>query len=517
MTLLVLSHLPLGLYLVVVAALSLFGAHMGFLLWLGRRMTLGSTPPRTVPLSPAAFPRVTVQLPIYNERYVADRGIRALAGLEWPRDRLQIQVLDDSTDDTTTIARQAVDELRAAGHDIVLLHRAQRDGFKAGALAAGLPSATGEFVAMFDADFLPAPDFLMALLVRRTAFADSRVGFVQARWSFLNRDVNLLTRAQAVMHDPHFFVEQPVRCQQGWTFNFNGSGGIWRRACIDDAGGWIADTLTEDLDLSYRAFLRGWKATYEGDVLAPNELPEDIFSFKRQQARWARGSIQCARKLLGPVWRSPKFSWGSRVIATVHLLGYSLHLFLLAFVLLWPVCQLMPYWFPGTPGFPDWLLWFAPLGVCYPVVMVCSQLVQRGPWSRVWLDFPLAAWLGVGLGFANSFAVLEGFFRAETGVFVRTPKPAGASLPARGIYRARADWTMGFEALIVVALAGLGVEMWAKDFRLWALGPFFYGGGYLFILILQVRELAGRRQARPAAAVSNSAPSVPSLASITDE
>lgn len=508
------SELPLALYLVVVTALSLFGAHIGLLLWIGRKMKLGGRRSQTEAVV-GDLPRVTVQLPLFNERYVAERGIRAAAALIWPRERLQIQVLDDSTDDTTGIARRAVEELRAAGHDIVLLHRDRRDGFKAGALGAGLATASGEFVAIFDSDFLPAPDFLQELLVRRAPFADPRMGFVQARWSFLNRDQNLLTRAQAVMHDPHFFIEQPVRCRQGWPFNFNGSGGIWRRACIDDAGGWIADTLTEDLDLSYRAFLRGWRAAYEGEVLAPNELPEDIFSFKRQQARWARGSIQCACKLLGPVWRSPEFSVPSRLFATVHLLGYSLHLCLLGFVLLWPVCQLMPIWFPGTPGFPDWLLWFAPLGVCYPAAMVCTQLAQRGPWTRVWIDFPLAAWLGIGLGFANSYAVLEGFFRRETGVFVRTPKPAGAQLPARGIYRARADWTMGVEALIVVLLVGLGVEMWAKDFRFWALGPFFYGGGYVLMLGVQIRELWARRHRNPGAAGARGA--VPQMAAAAEE
>ena len=490
----VFSHLPFALYLAVVAALALSGAHLGALLWLGRRMTPDAPPP--VAPVPGPLPRVTVQLPIYNERFVAARSIRAAAALTWPRERLQIQVLDDSTDDTTEIARRTVAELRAAGHDIVVRHRERRDGFKAGALAAGLATATGELVAIFDADFLPAPDFLTALVVERGAFADPRTGFVQARWSYLNRDRNRLTRAQAVMLDSHFFIEQPVRCAQGWPFNFNGSGGVWRRACIDDAGGWTADTLTEDLDLSYRAFLRGWRGRYESGVTAPNELPEDIFAFKRQQARWARGSLQCARKLLGPVWRTPGLTPAARVFATAHLLGNTVHVFLLGFVLLWPVCQLLPWWVREAPEFPGWLLWLGPLGALYPVAMLRVQLAQRGRRARrVLADIPFAMALGLGLGCANTVAVLQGIFRRGTGVFHRTPKVGATPPGAEGAYRARADWKLGAEALIAVARGGLGLVMGAKGFGLWALGPIFCGGGYGLVLGLQLRALAGRGRA----------------------
>lgn len=487
-----LPHLILGLYIAVVVVLTGYGAHMGLLLWLGRRWRL-SPGRRATP--PAELPRVTVQLPLFNERFVAERGIRAMAALDWPRERLQIQVLDDSTDNTAAIARRVVEELAESGHDIVYLHRRRRDGFKAGALAAGLQTATGELVAMFDADFLPAPDFLRRVIVEHGAFADPTVGFAQARWAYLNRDENLITRAQATMHDPHFFLEQPVRAARGWIMGFNGSGGIWRRSCIEAAGNWTSDTLTEDLDLSYRAFFAGWRATYVGDIEAPNELPDEILAFKRQQSRWARGSIQTARKHLGALWRSPRTTLVMRVLGSVHLLGYSLHPFLLGFVLLWPVCQLMPHWVPGAPALPDWLLWLTPFGLCYPAAMICTQLAQRPFSRRIGVDLLVSTWLGIGLGLSNTVAVLEGFFRADAGVFLRTPKQ-GADVTPRSRYRVRADWTLAGEILIVVVLAALGLEMWSKGFRLWSVGPFFYGGGYVVIVAMQLREWMAASQTR---------------------
>jgi len=253
------------------------------------------------PLSPAEWPRVTVQLPIYNELHTAERLLTAVAGLDYPRDRLEIQALDDSTDATRELVTKVVERLRQQGVDIVHITRHDRAGFKAGALTMGLVQAKGELVAIFDADFLPPADFLKRLV---PYFSDTAVGFIQTRWGHVNRDYSTLTQTEALGMDGHFVVEQTARNRAGLFINFNGTAGIWRRDCIDDAGGWTGDTLTEDLDLSYRAQLRGWRSTYLPGMVVPSELPPQIAAFKRQQARWAQGSIQTALKLIPPLLRS---------------------------------------------------------------------------------------------------------------------------------------------------------------------------------------------------------------------
>ncbi len=278
------------------------------------------------------LPLVTVQLPIYNELYVSERIISAVCALDYPANKLQIQVLDDSTDETTTLIRQLVDEAHAVGTNIVHVHRTNRVGYKAGALAEGMETATGEFVAIFDADFVPPPDFLLRTV---TQFAEPTVAFVQARWGHLNRDYSWLTKIQALAIDGHFLVEQSGRGDRGYWFNFNGTAGIWRAEAIRDAGGWTAETLTEDLDLSYRAHLRGWTACYLEDLVVPAELPVQLLGFRRQQHRWARGSMECARKLLPSVWRSDA-KIGTKFQATVHLLAYGIHLLLLLLLLIYP-------------------------------------------------------------------------------------------------------------------------------------------------------------------------------------
>ena len=286
------------LYGVCVLLLSLYGANSLVLIWLFLRHRDDSG---AEPLAPETWPHVTVQLPIYNELHIVERLLTAAARLDYPGDRLEIQVLDDSTDETRRVASQTVARLRAQGTDIVHIVRPNRAGYKAGALAAGLDQAKGELIAMFDADFDPPAVFLRNVVPH---FADSAVGCVQTRWGHLNRDYSPFTRAQALGVDGHFVVEQTARSRSGMFVNFNGSAGVWRRRCIDDAGGWQGDTLTEDLDLSYRAQLRGWRIAYLPDVIVPAELPAQISGFKRQQARWAQGSIQTALKLVGPLLRS---------------------------------------------------------------------------------------------------------------------------------------------------------------------------------------------------------------------
>ncbi|HEX7588461.1 MAG TPA: cellulose synthase family protein, partial [Anaerolineae bacterium] len=320
------SWILLGLYLFAASILAIYGFNtclVACLYWRKRTLTLAEPPLNEIP-------RVTVQLPVFDELYVVERLIDAAAALDWPRDRLQIQVLDDSEDETTAIAQARVDHFRRRGLDIGLVHRMDRTGFKAGALAGGLKSATGEFVVIFDADFAPPVDFL-----KRTIpyFARPAVGLVQARWGHLNATYSALTRAQSIALDGHFVVEQTARSRNGLFFNFNGTAGVWRRTCIEQSGGWHGDTLSEDLDLSYRAQLGGWEMIFLPDVVAPAEIPPQIHAFKRQQFRWAKGSTQCLFKLAPRILTARNTSLFKRVEGILHLSGYMMNPMILLMVL----------------------------------------------------------------------------------------------------------------------------------------------------------------------------------------
>ena len=314
----IISALLVMLYLLVLLGLALYGFNAlimsGLFLWHWPRLKK-STPPPT----PAEWPSVTVQLPIFNERLVIERLIDAVAGLDYPRDRLFIQVLDDSTDETRALARVRVASHAAQGVNISYIQRPDRVGFKAGALAFGLTCTASGFIAIFDADFVPPPDFLRQVMPH---FADPHVGMVQTRWGHLNAEATPFTRAQAIALDGHFIIEQTARSQSGLLLNFNGSGGVWRRAAIDSAGGWQADTICEDFDLSYRAQLAGWKLSYVPDVVAPAEIPPTLTAYKRQQFRWAKGSIQCLGKLGGRLLAARLSIW-HKVQALLHMGGYS--------------------------------------------------------------------------------------------------------------------------------------------------------------------------------------------------
>ena len=289
----------LTIYYLVLGVLAFYGLHRLALVMVYLR-TRRRVPPR--PADPLEWPVVTVQLPLYNEMYVAQRLIEAVCRLDYPRDRLEIQVLDDSADETTGIVARVVEEQRRLGIDIHHLHRTDRRGFKAGALAAGLERARGNLIAIFDADFVPQPEFLREAVPH---FSDPGLGMVQGSWAHINRGYSLLTRAQAILLDGHFLIEHTARNRGGCFFNFNGTAGIWRREAILLPGGWQHDTLTEDLDLSYRAQLAGWKFLYLPDLAVPSELPVDINGFKGQQYRWTKGSVQTGRKLLGRILRAP--------------------------------------------------------------------------------------------------------------------------------------------------------------------------------------------------------------------
>jgi cellulose synthase/poly-beta-1,6-N-acetylglucosamine synthase-like glycosyltransferase len=321
--------IPLAIvYLLTVGALFVYGVNFFYMIVLSWRWR----PDDEAAVEMDEWPSVTVQLPIYNELYVAERAINAVARLDYPADKLQIQVLDDSTDETAVIAKTAVFRHRTAGINIQHLHRTNREGFKAGALQNGLTQASGDYIAMFDADFVPKPDFLYRTLPRFRP----QDAFVQARWGHLNRNYSLITRLQGLAIDAHFMVEQVGRFAGGYWFNFNGTAGIWRRAALDDAGGWQADTLTEDLDLSYRALLRGWRARYLRETVVPAELPVSMNAFRRQQHRWARGSLECALKLGPQVWQAD-LPLLKKVEASLHLTGYVVHLLLFVLSILYPV------------------------------------------------------------------------------------------------------------------------------------------------------------------------------------
>jgi cellulose synthase/poly-beta-1,6-N-acetylglucosamine synthase-like glycosyltransferase len=401
-------------YLSVLLGLSAYGIHRYFIVYLFLRNR------KREPMPVRYFedlPKVTVQLPIFNEVYVAERLLRSVSEMDYPQDKLQIQVLDDSTDETREITASSAEQLRQRGFNVDLIHRVDRTGFKAGALAAGLESAEGEFVCILDADFVPRPD-----LLQRTIhfFTDPKVGMIQTRWGHLNRGYSLLTRVQAMFLDGHLLLEQTARSRSGRFFNFNGTAGLWRKSCIVDAGGWQHDTLTEDLDLSYRAQLIGWKFIFLPDVVTPAELPVDMNGFKSQQHRWTKGSVQTCKKLLPRIWRS-NLSFAIKLEATGHLVSNF------AYLLLACLCVLLHPSVGGPPpGSVRTLLIDIPIffaaSVSVAVFYICSQRVLHpDTWMKEILFLPCLLALGIGLSLNNARAVLEAIFNHQS-EFTRTPK-----------------------------------------------------------------------------------------------
>jgi len=364
------------------------------------------------------LPRVTVQLPIYNELYVAERLVDSVCELDYPRELLQIQLLDDSTDETTALLARLTEEKRALGFAIEHLHRSDRGGYKAGALRAGLESATGEFVAIFDADFLPQADFLEQVIPHLVA--DPNLGLVQARWEHINGDYSLLTRIQAIALDAHFAMEQQVRNRAQLFINFNGTAGVWRKSCIEDAGNWHADTLTEDLDLSYRAQLRGWRFLYLNDLAVPAELPSEINGLKSQQFRWTKGAIETAKKHLPAVWRS-SLPLKVKLHATAHLTSNLVFPCILLIALLNVPMLLV------KQSHPEYAIYFNLMGI-FILSSISSLLFYlfaqrdiREDWQRRMLLFPLFMAGTMGFAVNNTRAVLEALFNRRS-AFERTPK-----------------------------------------------------------------------------------------------
>ena len=401
-------------YLTVLFGLSGFGFHRLRLLYLSRKEDLESVSDSEQFEVHNHCPRVTIQLPIFNERHVATRLIDAACRIDYPRQHLEIQVLDDSTDDSRALIDEAVLRWQSVGIPIKTLRRTNRYGFKAGALAAGMQASSGELFAIFDADFVPPPSFLSRLI---PYFDKPDVGMIQARWAHLNRHESLLTEAQAILLDGHFSIEQKARNQNGLWFNFNGTAGIWRRNCIEDAGGWAHETLTEDLDLSYRAQMRGWSFKYVDSFGVPAELPSDYNAFRSQQHRWAKGSVQVAKKLLSKVLFG-QFPLETKFETACHLLAN------LNYLLVSVLCICVPplVFLEAKNGLFSWIgsHVFLVGSLCFAAFYVGSQRCHQ-PIRRSILLLPVVFAIGLSLCLNNSRAVLEAIFN-QISPFVRTPK-----------------------------------------------------------------------------------------------
>ena len=359
---------------------------------------------------------VTIQLPMYNEMYVAERLINAICEIDYPKDKLEIQVLDDSTDETVDIVAKAIKQKRDEGFDIQHVRRTNRLGFKAGALKEGLKFAKGKYVAIFDADFIPKVDFLRKTL---KYFSNDKIGLVQTRWEHLNENYSILTKIQALALDGHFVIEQTVRNKSGFFIQFNGTGGVWLKECIEDAGNWHADTLTEDLDLSYRAQLKGWKFIYLRDFTTPAELPVEMNALKAQQFRWTKGAIETGMKLLPMVWKG-KIPFRVKLQATFNLTNNLVFPFtLLAGILNVPLIFIKnagPYW-----SFFNFMAIFVVAFISTFLFYLFSQKDVHDDWRKKIALFPLFMAGSMGFALNNTRAVIEGLMSRKS-EFVRTPK-----------------------------------------------------------------------------------------------
>jgi cellulose synthase/poly-beta-1,6-N-acetylglucosamine synthase-like glycosyltransferase len=471
-------------YFTILGVLSVYGLHRYDTIhtYFKHRKKATAEPPKRF----EQLPPVTIQLPLYNERYVVERLIEEVTKIEYPKDRLQIQVLDDSTDDTAPFAEALVQRYHALGHPIEYHHRSNRHGFKAGALQEGLKTAIGDLVAVFDADFIPPADFLMRTVHH---FADPTVGVVQTRWSYLNRDYNFLTEVESMLLDGHFILEHGARSRAGYFFNFNGTAGILRVKMIEDAGGWQHDTLTEDSDLSYRAQLKGWRFVYLPGLHCPSELPVEMHGFQVQQFRWAKGLTQVSKKLLPSIFKAD-IPTRVKIEAFLHLtpnVSYPLMIVLSALML--PVMIVRFYMGIWQMVFLDLPLIAASFWSISLFYVVAQRELYPKNWKRSVLLLPMLIAVGVGLTIINTRAVLEAFFGVET-AFVRTPKFAIGERPMKleaKQYRRRSGWLPYAEILfgtyfVVMIVFAIGTfNYFAIPFLLiFVLGYYWAGFGTLY-------------------------------------
>ncbi|HLJ22989.1 MAG TPA: cellulose synthase family protein [Candidatus Acidoferrales bacterium] len=471
-------------YFTVLIILAAYGMHRYYLVYAyyKHRQNVPGPPPEIT-----EWPKVTIQLPIYNERYVIERLVDAVARFDYPRELLDVQVLDDSTDETQEVARACVERYQALGFPIHYLHRTDRTGYKAGALAEGLNSATGEFVAIFDADFLPSPDFL-----RRTIpyFTDPKIGMVQGRWTYLNRHYSALTEVETILLDGHFVMEHGARSRAGSFFNFNGTAGVWRRRVIDEAGGWQHDTLTEDTDLSYRAQLIGWKFLYLPDVECASELPVEMNAFKAQQARWAKGLMQTAKKILPRVMRSSEsaqIKWESVFHLTANI-SYPFMVVLSTLLLPAMIVRFYQGWFQML--FIDLPLFIASSCSISGFYLTSQRVLYPKTWKRSILYMPFVMAVGIGLSVRNAKAVLEAIFGVQS-EFVRTPKfriEGQAGTWKKKLYRNRAGWMPYME--IALGLYFAATIVYSIQNENYATAPFLFlfVWGFLYTGVMSVAQ-----------------------------
>ena len=486
------------IYFTTLVLLSCYGLHRYWMIYLYLRH-------RKEVFEPAGLlkelPQITVQLPLYNEMYVAERLLDAVAALDYPKDKLEVQVLDDSTDETTEIVARKSAELCKRGFLVRHIHRTNRHGFKAGALENGLHQASGEYIAIFDADFVPQTDLLQKII---HYFSDPSVGMIQTRWGHLNEQYSLLTRIQSMLLDGHFLIEQTARARSGRFFNFNGTAGIWRRSCIEAAGGWQHDTLAEDLDLSYRAQMKGWRFLFLPDVVTPAELPVEMNAFKSQQHRWAKGSIQTCKKLLPLLWRS-NLPLKIKFEGTVHLTSNFGYLMLIVVC----ACFHAPaaagtYQASGGNPWTKLLLVDVPLffaaSVSISAFYFCAQRELHAQWWKRLLYLPVLMAVGVGLCINNARAVLEAMFNHHSD-FIRTPKYGAArrrEFQARNKYRALRGLIPYIELSFGVYFSYVLVG--AIDHGQWSLIPFvlIFQGGFLYVGLMSLLQSSWRAFRQPA-------------------
>lgn len=486
------DYVVLSLYYGSLSVLCFFGLHRFFLLVL----YLKHCKERQRPIDTfTELPTVTVQLAMFNEMYVAEKLIDTICDFDYPRDKLQIQVVDDSTDDTVQIVSRAVKEKSALGFDIEYVHRKDRTGFKAGALANGLKTATGEFVAMFDADFDPPRDWLMKVI---HYFTDENIGLVQTRWEHINRDSSLLTKAQALMLDGQFAIEHPARQRSGAFFNFNGTAGIWRRRTIDEAGGWSHDTLTEDMDLSLRAYIKGWRSIYLDFVTAPAELPTLVSAYKVQQHRWAKGFVESARKLVPVVWRS-NMPLPVKVEATIQLCESTAWFFVISMMLTAFPAMIIRLDAPSISLlYIDLPIFLAGMGsFCVFFTFAAYRFTNRWVSRAIILPFVMA--LGTGIALSNSKGVFEALLGYKT-EFVRTPKFNVSS--SHETVRLKKKKYLGVKSMLPLLELSLAVFfmvelMMCLRYKLWLTIPFFsiffIGNVYVgFLSLTQGRSFFGK-------------------------
>ncbi len=482
------SNILLAIYVMCVMALFVYGINCYYIVWRfwktyrkeSTRIRKHINAAQSVFNNPAALPHVTTQIPLYNEANVAERVILAVAAIDYPASRHEIQILDDSTDETSTIVDQVASSLRREGKDIVVFRRKNRQGYKAGALAEGLQVCKGTFIAIFDSDFVPHPNYLRQMIP--ALLADEKLAFVQARWGHLNTSHSVLTQAQSIGIDGHFMIEQSTRAFNGFFMNFNGTAGVWRKAAIIDAGGWQSDTLTEDMDLSYRCQLVGWRASFLADVVVPAELPETYTAFKSQQFRWAKGSIQTAIKLYPKVLRS-EASVMSKVQAFLHLTHYSIHpIMALLSILTLPVLLTLDVDIPWQ--LMAFCMFCILIAICGPSSLyLTSQIATKSGLKRL-LFFPVLMCVGVGIALSNTRGVFEAVMNIKSG-FVRTPKRGDRKQTQ---YQVTAPVLPIFEILLGIYCA---VSLYFYiDAEKYMVGPFLliYACGFLLIGISSFKE-----------------------------